>query len=153
MQGNLKTAAQALCEQEEISVLTSGISMRPMLRQHKDIVVIKRTNGRLKKNDVPLYHRNGSDKFILHRILKVTDDGYVIRGDNLFRKEYDIKDEDIVGVLKAFYRGGKYIDCQKSTGYKIYVFLNRASYPVRYIRSVIIRPFLGKIKRILLGKK
>lgn len=53
MQGNLKTAAQALCEQEEISVLTSGISMRPMLRQHKDIVVIKRTNGRLKKTMFP----------------------------------------------------------------------------------------------------
>lgn len=149
-QNSLKTAAQALCEEEEISVLTAGISMRPMLRQHKDIAVIKRTNGRLKKNDVPLYHRKGSDKFILHRILKVTDDGYVIRGDNLFKNEYDIKDENIVGVLKAFYRNGKYIDCQKSAGYKVYVFLNRVSYPVRYLWRVILRPFLGKIKRLII---
>ncbi len=149
-QNSLKTAAQALCEKEEISVLTAGISMRPMLRQHKDIVVIKRPNGRLKKNDVPLYHRKGSDKYILHRILKVTDDGYVIRGDNLFKNEYDIKDENIVGVLKAFYRNGKYIDCQKSAGYKVYVFLNRVSYPVRYLWRVILRPFLGKIKRLII---
>lgn len=149
-ESSLKTAAQALSEQEEISVLTAGVSMRPMLRQHKDIVVIKRTSGRLKKNDVPLYHRKGSDKYILHRILKVTDDGYVIRGDNLFKNEYDIKDENIVGVLKAFYRGGKYIDCQKSVGYKIYVFINRASYPARYLWRVTVRPFLGKIKKLII---
>ena len=101
-ESNLKNAAEALSESEEISVLTAGISMRPMLREHKDIAVIRRKSGRLKRNDVPLYSRPGSEKFILHRILKVTPNGYVIRGDNLFKKEYDIKDENIVGVLRAF---------------------------------------------------
>ena len=88
-ESNLKNAAEALSESEEISVLTAGISMRPMLREHKDIAVIRRKSGRLKRNDVPLYSRPGSEKFILHRILKVTPNGYVIRGDNLFKKEYD----------------------------------------------------------------
>lgn len=151
-ENGFKTAAEALRENEEISVLTAGTSMRPMLRDHKDMVVIKRKNGRLKKNDVPLYSRTGSKKFILHRILKVTPEGYIIRGDNLYKKEYDIKDENIVGVLKAFYRDGKYIDCEKSRGYKIYVFLNRASYPLRYFWGVLIRPTLGKIKRFITRK-
>ena len=140
-ESNLKNAAEALSESEEISVLTAGISMRPM-----------RKSGRLKRNDVPLYSRPGSEKFILHRILKVTPNGYVIRGDNLFKKEYDIKDENIVGVLRAFYRGGRYIDCEKSRGYKLYVFLNRASYPARYFWRGLIRPTLGKIKRLIIRK-
>ena len=152
-QTDLLNADEALKENEEVAVLTSGISMEPMLRQHKDIVIIKRVNGRLKRNDVPLYRRAGCDRFILHRILKVTSDGYVIRGDNLYTKEYDVKDGDIIGVLKAFYRDGKYYDCEKSRKYKTYVFFMRVSYPLRYIWKFKLRPFLGKIKRFILAQK
>lgn len=144
---------EKLNNNEDIYSLTSGISMEPMLRQHRDIVIIKRVNGRLKRNDVPLYRRAGCDRFVLHRILKVTSDGYVIRGDNLYTKEYDVKDGDIIGVLKAFYREGKYYDCEKSRKYKTYVFFMRVSYPLRYIWKFKLRPFLGKIKRFILAQK
>lgn len=144
---------EKLKNNEDIYSLTSGISMEPMLRQHRDIVIIKRVNGRLKRNDVPLYRRAGCDRFVLHRILKVTSDGYVIRGDNLYTKEYDVKDGDIIGVLKAFYREGKYYDCEKSRKYKTYVFFMRVSYPLRYIWKFKLRPFLGKIKRFILAQK
>ena len=144
---------EKLNNNEDIYSLTSGISMEPMLRQHRDIVIIKRVNGRLKKNDVPLYRRAGCDRFVLHRILKVTSDGYVIRGDNLYIKECDVKDGDIIGVLKAFYRDGKYYDCEKSRKYKTYVFFMRVSYPLRYIWKFKLRPFLGKIKRFILAQK
>lgn len=144
---------EKLNNNEDIYSLTSGISMEPMLRQHRDIVIIKRVNGRLKRNDVPLYRRAGCDRFVLHRILKVTSDGYVIRGDNLYTKEYDVKDGDIIGVLKAFYRDGKYYDCEKSRKYKTYVFFMRVSYPLRYIWKFKLRPFLGKIKRFILAQK
>lgn len=152
-QTDLLNADEALKENEEVAVLTSGISMEPMLRQHRDIVIIKRVNGRLNRNDVPLYRRAGCDRFVLHRILKVTNNGYVIRGDNLYTKEYDVKDGDIIGVLKAFYRDGKYYDCEKSRKYKIYVFLMRVSYPLRYIWKFKLRPFLGKVKRFILRQK
>ena len=46
-----------------------GTSMMPLLRQHRDIIVIeKRPEGRLKKYDAVLYKRGR--KYILHRILK-----------------------------------------------------------------------------------
>ena len=134
---------------EEVHVLTSGISMRPMLREHRDIAVIERVNRKLKKNDVPLYRRAGCDKLVLHRILKVTDNGYVIRGDNLYYKEYDVTDEDIVGVLKAFYREGKYYDCATSKTYHIYIVLNRLGFPFRYLWRLKIKPFLAKIKHLI----
>ena len=144
---------KALEQNHEVCSLTVGISMRPMLRQHRDIVIIKRIDRKLKKNDVPLYKRHGRDKLALHRILKVTENGYVIRGDNLYTKEYDVKDGDIIGVLKAFYRDGKYYDCEKSRKYKTYVFFMRVSYPLRYIWKFKLRPFLGKIKRFILAQK
>lgn len=144
---------KVLEQNQEVCSLTVGISMRPMLREHKDIVIIKRIDRKLKKNDVPLYKRTGRDKLVLHRILKVTNDGYIIRGDNLYTKEYDVKDGDIIGVLKAFYRDGKYYDCEKSRKYKTYVFFMRVSYPLRYIWKFKLRPFLGKIKRFILAQK
>ena len=134
---------------DEVHVLTSGISMRPMLREHRDIAVIERVNRKLKKNDVPLYRRAGCDSLVLHRILRVTEKGYVIRGDNLYQNEYDVTDEDIVGVLKAFYREGKYYDCATSKTYRIYIVLNRLSYPMRYSWRFKIKPILSKIKHFI----
>lgn len=134
-------------ENGEISVCTSGVSMYPMLRNRRDMIVLKKLDRDLRKNDVPLY-RAPSGKLVLHRILEVTPDGYIIRGDNLFCKE-KVKHEQIIGVLKAFYRGGKYFDCEKSRKYKIYIVLNRVSYPIRYFWRFKLRPVLSKIKHTI----
>ena len=60
-----------------------GVSMKPMLYQNRDLVVIEKVKDRLKKGDVVLYRR-GKD-YVLHRIVRVSEDGYVIRGDNTYR--------------------------------------------------------------------
>ncbi|MBR4073525.1 MAG: S24/S26 family peptidase [Clostridia bacterium] len=140
----------ALKEKEEVAILTTGISMRPMLREHRDVVIIERVNRPLRENDVPLYRRPNSNKFVLHRIVKVKKDGFVIRGDNLLINEYSVRKEDIIGVLKAFYRDGKYVDCATDKKYKLYVLYNRASFPARLLWRKYLRPFLGKIKHIFL---
>ena len=148
MLDNEKSLAETIQSQGEIMVSTSGISMYPMLRHRRDMVVVEKVTRKLKKNDVPLYVLP-SGKLVLHRILKVTDNGYIIRGDNLFHKEYNITDDNIIGVLKAFYRNGKYYNCATSKVYHIYIVLNRASYPLRYLWKFKIRPVLGKIKRAI----
>ena len=38
---------------------TQGVSMRPMLKQNRDLVTIRPVPGRLKKYDVPLYRKQG----------------------------------------------------------------------------------------------
>ena len=40
-----------------------------------------------------------------------------------------LPENQIVGVMKAFYRDGKYFDCEKSRKYKVYVVLNRMKLP------------------------
>lgn len=60
---------------------TIGDSMEPMLQNRQNIVVIEKADGLLKKYDLPLYRRpNG--KYVLHRILKVRKNDYIICGDN-----------------------------------------------------------------------
>ena len=149
MEDLYKNADEALKSETEVAILTRGISMRPMLREHKDIVIIERVTRKLKKYDVPLYRRPNCDRFVLHRIVKITDNGYVIRGDNLLFNEYDVKDEDIIGVLKAFYRDGKYYDCATSKAYKAYIIINQVYSPFRRLWKLKIRPYLSKIKRLI----
>lgn len=149
---DINAVEEALKTQDSAAFLTSGASMRPLLRTHKDIVIIKKAQHPLQKGDVPLYKKAGVDKLILHRIIGKKPDGvYIIRGDNTYHKEY-IPQEDVVGVMTAIYRGGKYIDCTTSKTYKIYVCINKILYPVRRILKTKIRPILGKLKRKLKGE-
>lgn len=129
---------------------TMGISMEPLFHQHRDIVVIAPVDiDSVKSNDVLLYKRQNYDFLPLHRVLKVREKDYVIRGDNTYRLEYVPKDY-VVGVLKAFYRNGKYCDCQTNKKYKIYIRVNRITYPIRYLWKIKTRPFLSKIKHMLI---
>ena len=142
---DINLVEEQLKTQENAAFLTSGASMRPLLRTHKDIVVISRAEHPLQIGEVPLYKKQGVEKLILHRIIGVAPDGtYITRGDNTYHKEY-IPPCDVVGVMTAIYRGGKYIDCATSKRYKLYVKTNRLFYPVRWLWKTKIRTFLSRI--------
>ena len=148
----LSTASEVLKVEKEVSVLTSGCSMQPMLRQHRDVVTVKRVDRELRKGDAVLYP--GKDgRFILHRIVKIKNGEFIIRGDNNYFTEYGIKKENIVGLIKEFYRDGKYINCETDLKYKLYVFYICHSYAMRYFWRNYLRPTLGKVKRFILRKK
>ena len=106
-----------------------GDSMRPLIRQDRDILIIEKPQGRLKKYDVPLYKRD-SGQYVLHRVLKVRDSDYVICGDNRYSKEYGITDRHIIGVLTAVVRDGKEIPIT-DLRYRLYVHLWCDFFPIR----------------------
>ena len=148
---NYAGAEKALSENGEFSSRTRGTSMYPLLREGKDIVVIKPPVFPLKKHDVPLYGRKNYDKLILHRIIKTPKNSvYVIRGDNTYEKEI-VNETDIVGVLSGFFRNGRYYACS-GIKYSLYVFFMRLFYPVRYVWKKALRPLLSKIKHGILKK-
>ena len=93
--------------------------MMPLLRQKKDLVIVKKPEGRLKRYDVPLYKRD-SGQYVLHRILQVRETDYVICGDNRWQKEYGITDRHIIGVMTGIVRDGKTISVT-DPGYLAYV--------------------------------
>ena len=121
-----------------------GDSMMPLLRQNRDLLIISKKNGRCKKYDVPLYKRENG-QYVLHRILKARKKDYVICGDNRWRREYGITDEQIIGVLTAVVRDGKTVPVTDRK-YQMYVHLWCDFY---YIRAGIfwLRDLPGRIKR------
>lgn len=126
---------------------TSGVSMYPMLRDRRDTIVIRPATGRLQKYDVALYKRGTA--YILHRVLEVRPEGYVIRGDNCDQKEYDITDAQVLGVLTEFYRDGKRIN-MAGWGYQTYVRIHHLFFPLRWVARRM-QWGIGKILRC--GKK
>ena len=80
-----------------------GVSMLPMLRQDIDSVWIEPIRKPLKKYDLPLYRRDNG-KYILHRIIQ-TGETFVCIGDNQFQLEHGIRQDQLIAVVTAFYRG------------------------------------------------
>ncbi len=128
-----------------------GRSMMPLLRQRRDLIEIHAKGpGRCKKYDVVLYKRG--DKYILHRILKVLPDGYIIAGDNNTFLETDIKDENILGVMTRVIRDGRQVTSDNVL-YRMYVHLWCDLYPARMLlirlkRKAyrVIKPFLTTLR-------
>lgn len=96
-----------------------GNSMLPMLRPRRDVIVIRRPAGRLKRYDVALYKRD-TGRYILHRVLRVKSDSYVLCGDNQWQREPGVRDEQVIGVLTAFVRDGREIPVTDRR-YRLYV--------------------------------
>ena len=124
-----QTIEQQIAEAGFYVSTTVGFSMRPMLRNRRDRVVIRATDGkRLSKWDLPLYKRSDG-KYILHRVIEVRDGYYVIRGDNTYAKE-KVTDEQIVGVMTEFYRGKRHV-LATNRGYRRYAAFWQTIYPIR----------------------
>lgn len=117
-----------------------GVSMLPLLRQGKDMFIVVRKDGqRCKVGDVVLYRRP-PDKYVLHRVIKVCADSYVILGDNCVHKEYGIKEEDVIAVMTGYIRNGKEHSV-KERGYRLYSFV--------WLHTIPLRTGMKKIKFLL----
>lgn len=122
-----------------------GDSMMPLIRQGRDLVLIeRRPEGRLKKYEVPLYRRD-SGQYVLHRILRVRKDDYVLCGDNRWQRETGITDRHIIGVLTAVIRDGKKLPVT-DWRYRLYVHLWCDLFPIR-AAVLWCRDIPGRVKR------
>ena len=102
------TFEEVLARDGKLIYSNVGDSMWPFIRQGRDLLMIEPPRGRLKRLDIPLYKRD-SGQYVLHRILDVKKDSYVLCGDNRRGREYGITDRHIIGVLTAIVRDGQEI--------------------------------------------
>lgn len=124
-----ETFEQALETRGSFVVPAKGESMRPLIRPGRDLVEISRKGpDRCKKHDVALYRRDG--KVVLHRVLQVRPDDYVMAGDHQIMKETGVTDEQILGVLSAVIRNGRRVAVTDRV-YRCYVRVWCGLYPVR----------------------
>ena len=129
---------------------TFGVSMLPMLKSGRDSVVIYPKKSRLSIYDVALYKRG--DDYVLHRVIGLTDSGYIIRGDNCYSDE-NVSEERVIGVLTEYFKKDKRIALTDKK-YMRYVKRRVKYYPIRrffVLTKLKIRGFAAKILRR--GKK
>lgn len=118
--------------------LTSGPSMKPLFKTHRDVVMLSVPDRELKKYDVVLYPAPGG-KFYLHRIVAVRWDEFIIRGDNTYTTEH-VPKSAIVAVMTSFNRKGKHVEIT-SFGYRLYSRVWVFLYPLRKFAVLIMRAF------------
>ena len=143
---NFVGVEDALREDGICSALTSGGSMQPLFKTHRDVVVVEKLTDVPKKYDVVLY-KIGED-FVLHRIIGYSKekDAFVIRGDNTYINEF-VKSDKIIARLCAFRRKGSYKTVD-APSYKVYSRVWNFIYPIRFVLRKI-RVCLSKIKKSL----
>lgn len=129
------TFEEELARSGKVVYTNVGVSMMPLLRQGRDLMVIyKADTAKLRKYDAVLFKRpnvNGRGRYVLHRLLRICPDGrFWIVGDNCASGEM-VSPENILGILKAVQRGKKTISVD-SFGIKLYVFFWAAPYPIRF---------------------
>lgn len=138
----------ALAQQGMYVGTTVGVSMRPMLRNRRDTIIVEPLHGRrLRRFEVPLYRRG--DAYVLHRCVEVHPSGYTMLGDNCLNKEPGISDERVIGVLTGFYRGNKQVN-MGGFPYRAYVRVWYALYPLRRC-AMHARVLAGRVKRRVVG--
>lgn len=124
----------------EFRMYPKGVSMLPILRQGKDSVVLVKPVFPLSRGQIIFYQRKNG-QYVLHRIVGIRKDGYVLCGDNQTYKEEGITQNMIIAVVNKIYRGDKEVS---QTVCKIYEFL---------WRPFIIRRGIHFLRRIFGGKK
>lgn len=91
---------------EYVPLNISGSSMTPFLVHSRDTVYLSKVTRPLKKGDMILYRRdNGAH--ILHRIYRVTPDGYWLVGDAQILIEKGARPDQVLALVTAVRRKGK----------------------------------------------
>ena len=97
-------------EGREVNLIVTGSSMSPFLIHERDTVYLRKPEHELKKGDIVFYERDNG-YFVLHRILKVNENGtYDIIGDNQDEIEENIRRDQIFAYVFKVKRKGKIIE-------------------------------------------
>lgn len=114
--------------------LTKGTSMEPMLREGREQSLIKSPEAMGREpqiKDVVLFRRKNGE-FVLHRIVRMKGERFLIRGDNTYGSDL-VDRADILGILAGFYRGETFVDCEKDPSYRGYVRRRCFWFPLRWL--------------------
>lgn len=95
--------ARLLAEEKEVRFTPSGVSMRPFIEGDKDSVILEPVKDKPRRGDVILAEVQtlcGRKTYVLHRLVRIDGDTFVLQGDgNLSGEEY-CKRADIIGRVK-----------------------------------------------------
>ena len=102
---------ELLAEGRQVVILARGNSMRPLLRDGRDKIVLRRANDEdIRKGAVMLFRHRGSH--VMHRVTRIEGDVVIFEGDGNYKMQEVVTRKDIVAVMEAVVRpSGRRIEC------------------------------------------
>ncbi len=82
-----------------------GNSMHPFIRGGKDRVTLSPITENLRAGDV-IFYRRQNGMFVLHRIIRVTETGFDLCGDNQYWIESGIQPEQVIAIMTKLEKKG-----------------------------------------------
>ena len=92
--------ARLLNEEKEVRFTPSGVSMRPFIEGDKDSVVLAPVGRLPKRGDILLARVTGyagRRTYVLHRLIRIEGELYILQGDGNLMGEEQCRLEDIIG--------------------------------------------------------
>lgn len=129
------------------NLTVTGNSMRPMLTDRRDSVTLVRTE-QYAVGQIPLFRRDDG-AYVLHRIIEVTENGYICCGDNQAIRE-PVREDQIIAVVVEFVKNGKHHSVEEGR-YRFYSAVWMKLFPIRKLYYRGLR-FLGRVCRKLFAK-
>ena len=90
---------------DALPLIVSGNSMTPFLINGRDTVYLSRLERPARRGDILLYRRR-SGSYVLHRVYRVTAEGYTMVGDNQQRLEPGIREDQVLALVTRVERKG-----------------------------------------------
>ena len=124
---------------------TVGDSMAPLLKTRRNTVVLRTPKKEVKRGDVILFHRP-EGAYVLHRVIRITDEGYETRGDNRRHSDLFVPKDCLLAVMDGYYKKKKFISPTRFS-YRLYVRVWGMPNPLKtlclFIRDTLLR-LVGK---------
>ncbi|MGM9629472.1 S24/S26 family peptidase [Butyricicoccus sp.] len=95
-------------EGREVSMVVAGSSMAPFLVHRRDSICFRAPDRALRVGDMVFYQRI-TGQYVMHRICRVTPEGYGIVGDAQTQIEGPVRREQIFALVTKVQRKGKWI--------------------------------------------
>lgn len=135
----LETAGRA-------NLTVTGCSMLPMLRQHRDSVILAPISDRLKPGDIALFQREDG-RYVLHRVISLLPEGYRFCGDNQAIPE-TVTQQQLIARAVGYCKKGKE-HTMNGLGYRLYRWSRVRLFFIRKY-YIALRRKLGRLRRRLM---
>ncbi len=98
-----------LNEGKKVTIPVKGYSMLPFIIGERDLVVLEKPSGEVKKDDIILFTQYG--RYILHRVIDVQNNIAIIQGDGIIINKETADMDHIHGrVIKILRHGKREVD-------------------------------------------
>ncbi len=116
---------QGLVEQgASLRTTVRGFSMSPFVKD-MDVLIISPPVKKIKVGDITAFRHPVNGRLTLHRLIRKTESGWLVRGDNCSRPDGIIQQQDILGVVVSARRDSKKIRMGITSGKKLIAWLSR----------------------------